>query len=579
MSLVGLLLYFLFVGKAPLPINWFSLLGILLVGIFAYLIPGSSRNLTLVKLIFLDGIVLSSLIFFNYEFNSLLYLLYLLTIFGSSLYFGVREIIITTFAVIGFYLSTIGLQHYLYGAQVNWPTISTHLGLFIVVTGFLCFLDLEKNAQKELVAKLTKKNREFQSLTEVAKSISSTLELDKVLELLANKVLETFTATACLITLVDSDSNTLQMRMAKGFNNPTGFQRFRSGQGLSGKVAQTGEPKYVYDLKTIVDPDMEPQVLQVIEENHLASALAVPIKFKKRVIGVLAIYNSQLYLYNSEDTNLLNALASQAASAIQNAKMFTNIDGLLRLARQERNVLEQELELAAQVQQALLPSSPVLLEHMSTYMGLVPAHKVGGDFFDYFPLGDQKWGVIIGDVMGHGLQAAMMMTQTRAVIKALALQGGSPGQVLAQANKILYPDFHRLEMFTTLIYRIYDAKTRTICYSNAAHCPTVFYRRTNGTFLKLQKGGFALGMFPDAAYEEEFIELLSGDVGIGYSDGLLDAENREGQKFGVKGLEGLLIELADLEVKRIYEEALKRVKDFSNGELKDDLTLLVTKVN
>jgi serine phosphatase RsbU (regulator of sigma subunit) len=240
---------------------------------------------------------------------------------------------------------------------------------------------------------------------------------------------------------------------------------------------------------------------------------------------------------------------------------------------QERERIEQELRVARLIQQTLLPKSLPELEDYQIAAYYKPAREVGGDFYDFFMLGDGRLGIVVGDASGKGVPAALVMASTRSVLRTVAQRGGvEPGQVLSEANEILYQDIPP-NMFVTCFYAILDPESGRLLYANAGH--DLPYRCRESGADELRARGMPLGLMPGMSYEEKEIELDAGEAALFYSDGLVEAHDPKGEMFGFPRLRALVAEHAD-EKRSLGDFLLEELYSFTGEgwEQEDDITLL-----
>jgi serine phosphatase RsbU (regulator of sigma subunit) len=238
----------------------------------------------------------------------------------------------------------------------------------------------------------------------------------------------------------------------------------------------------------------------------------------------------------------------------------------------ERQRIEQELRVARQIQQTLLPKSLPTLKHYQIAAYYRPARQVGGDFYDFFDLGDGRLGLVVGDASGKGIPAALVMASTRSVLRTVAQREGvAPGQVLAEANEILYPEIPP-NMFVTCFYAILDPKSGQLLYANAGH--DLPYLHRNGDAEELRARGMPLGLMPGMSYEEKEIVFDAGDGALFYSDGLVEAHDPKGEMFGFPRLQALIAEHG--EERSLGNFLLEELYTFvgESWEQEDDITLL-----
>jgi serine phosphatase RsbU (regulator of sigma subunit) len=256
-----------------------------------------------------------------------------------------------------------------------------------------------------------------------------------------------------------------------------------------------------------------------------------------------------------------------------NEDFVRNLTWRFRAAQvQERERIEQELQVARQIQQELLPESVPELEgwQIATYYG--PAREVGGDFYDFVELSSGHLGLIMGDATGHGMPAALMMATTRGMLRAVVQSLESPGEVLARVNEALVADIPP-STFVTCFYGILDPKSGGFIYANAGH--NLPCRRHNDQADELRARGMPLGLMPGTGYEEKEAVLESGDSVLLYSDGLVEAHNPRREMFGFPRLRRLVAE-HDAEEGSLVDILIDELRSFTGDrwEQEDDITLV-----
>src|SRR5829696_1292908 len=256
-----------------------------------------------------------------------------------------------------------------------------------------------------------------------------------------------------------------------------------------------------------------------------------------------------------------------------NEALVRNLTWRFREAEaRERERIEQELQVARQIQQALLPETIPELDgwRIATYYG--PAREVGGDFYDFLELEDGRLGMVVGDATGHGMPAALVMATTRGMLRAVIQSSESPGEVLARVNEALVADIPP-STFVTCFYGILDPKSGRFLYANAGQ--SLPCRRHNGQADELRARGMPLGLMPGMGYEEKEVVLEKGDSTLFYSDGLVEAHNLQREMFGFPRLRKLVAE-HDAEEGSMVDFLLEELYSFvgEDWEQEDDITLL-----
>jgi len=256
-----------------------------------------------------------------------------------------------------------------------------------------------------------------------------------------------------------------------------------------------------------------------------------------------------------------------------NEAFVRNLTWRIRAAEaQERERLEQELQVACQIQQELLPESVPKLDgwQLVTYYG--PAREVGGDFYDFVKLSSGRLGLIVGDATGHGMPAALVMATTRGMLRAVVQSSESPGEVLARVNEALVADIPP-STFVTCLYGILDPESGRFIYANAGH--NLSCRRHDDQADELRARGMPLGLMPGTGYEEKEAVLDSGDSVLFYSDGLVEAHDPQREMFGFPRLRRLVAEHA-AEQGSLVDYLMDELRSFTGDrwEQEDDITLL-----
>jgi predicted ester cyclase len=246
----------------------------------------------------------------------------------------------------------------------------------------------------------------------------------------------------------------------------------------------------------------------------------------------------------------------------------------LQRERIERERVEQELQVARRIQQASLPKEVPTLEGWQIAPFYRPAREVGGDFYDFHLLSEGHVGLVVGDATGKGVPAALVMSSTRSMLRALARASNSPGEVLGQVNDLLVTDIPP-NMFVTCFYAILDPKSASLSYANAGH--DLPYLHRDGAAEELRARGMPLGLMPGMSYEEKEIELDVGEGVFFYSDGLVEAHDPKGEMFGFPRLRALIAEHA--EERFLGDFLLEELYSFvgEGWEQEDDITLLTLK--
>jgi sigma-B regulation protein RsbU (phosphoserine phosphatase) len=308
----------------------------------------------------------------------------------------------------------------------------------------------------------------------------------------------------------------------------------------------------------------------------LRSVLCVPLALKNNLLGVIYVDNRlQAGIFTQSDLELLSAIASNAAIAIENARLY-------QLAV-EKGRLERELQMAREVQASLLPVDILQIEGWDLAARWLPARQVSGDFYDFLASDSGNPGLVIADVSDKGMPAALFMGLTRTILRASMGPAPTPVEGIARANRLICADSVN-SMFVTLFYVQVNPTLAEITYVNAGHNPPLLVTQGEGQAEPetrwLGKTGMALGVLPDTPFSQETIRMAAGDYLVMYTDGVSDAESPTGKPFGMARLQAT-IQNHHHESAARQVQALEAALETHVGGLDpfDDITILILKRN
>lgn len=343
-------------------------------------------------------------------------------------------------------------------------------------------------------------------------------------------------------------------------------------------------------------------------DNQVSNYLGPEVQLFGTTINVRKIERGRLYVFSSDPEytwtetrqQLVRLVADHTAMALENHELT------LEVRKKER--LDRELEIGAEIQLRLLPRQCPTIPNLSLAARCQPANRVGGDYYDFIPtnhnqlksrgespnpstqnsknsnknFSESRWGIVIGDVMGKGVPAGLIMTMTRGMLRAEVLNGYSPARILQKLNRVMYADLENSHRFVTLFYSEYDPETRILSYSNAAHNPPLLWQAETGTVKRLDTLGMLIGLDAESHYEDGQVQLNPGDKIIYYTDGFTDAANQSGDRFDE---ENLILNFCWAcehyqEPQAIQEYLFDQVQQFigSDNQNSDDMTLVVMQV-
>jgi serine phosphatase RsbU (regulator of sigma subunit) len=428
------------------------------------------------------------------------------------------------------------------------------------LASFLSF-QLEQDDEKRALAnEVLDKYRELHLLYRLSEKLVSSPHPEAIARIALNEANPLIQGQSGMVLLVDRDEDGLLLLAT------CGAQRYlrpnvEHSPGILGRVLQSGEPELANTISAS-------EIFNSANGETL-SLLCAPLKSEQGVIGAILMAGAGERQYTAGDLKLLSAIAMQTAPAIEIAH--------LHQMELEHVRMERDLQVARQVQSGLLPRSLPEMPGWQVEALWQPAQAVGGDFYDFLHFPDGRTGLVIADVSNKGVPAALVMANTRSVMRAVAASARpecceSPGMLLAQVNDLLCQDMPR-KMFVTCFLAILDPTSGQISYANAGQ--NLPYLRSGGQVTELYARGMPLGLFPNMEYEEMQATMEPGDSVLMYSDGLVEAHNPQGEMFGEPRLEEYLAG-NDAAGQALITHLMERLEEFTGAgwEQEDDVTFV-----
>ncbi|HTS08878.1 MAG TPA: SpoIIE family protein phosphatase [Candidatus Eisenbacteria bacterium] len=417
-----------------------------------------------------------------------------------------------------------------------------------------------ENAQ--LYTRTKKQARILSLLNEIARELTSILNFDELLGRIAELVRRLIDYQMFSILLLDPAGEKLQHRFSLRFNENIHLKHeIPLGRGVVGYAAAQKQATLVPDVSK------DPRYIQTNPETK--SELAVPLIYKNKMVGVLDLEHTRRGFFTEEHQRTMTTLAAQIAIALENARLYEEIE------RQERR-LERDLSLARELQSRLLPQSSPKLTHLDVAAKFVPARTIGGDLYDFIPYSLSRLGIAIGDVSGKGAPAAIYAALVSGILRSHAPIEPSPSEMLSAVNLSLAE--RRVEaQFVSIIYAVWDDEHRTLTVSNSGLPRPIFVH--GGKSEVIEATGLPLGLFDEAEYDELHFKMKPGDLFVFFSDGILDARNRQGDLFGRGRVEKIIAENDGSTAANLVDTIFKAVADHSAGvETFDDQTVVAIRV-
>jgi len=403
-------------------------------------------------------------------------------------------------------------------------------------------------------------------LYRLSQTFNSSLDLDEVLNRVMDEVIVATRAERGFVMLREADGR-LVFRVARGMDQETiDDPQFQVSRGVVEQVAHQGQPILTSDAQS----DDRFSMRRSVKVLGLRSILCVPLKIKDKVSGVVYVDNRlKVGIFTQADLELLTAIASSAAIAIENARLYQ--------VALEKGRMERELQMAREVQASLLPRETPHITGWEFAARWQPAREVAGDFYDFIPLDGGQLGLVIADVSDKGMPAALFMALTRSIVRASMDRAPSPVDGIAHANRLICADSTG-GMFVTLFYALLNPATDEITYVNAGHNPPLLYRANEDQLTQLARTGMVLGVVEDAPFEQHALHLNPGDFILLYTDGVTDATDAHLQDFGMERLQRVVLDHRHEPVADVVAALEQAIGDFAGSTAPfDDVAMVVIK--
>jgi len=420
--------------------------------------------------------------------------------------------------------------------------------------------------------------RQIAALLEGLRALGSGRVLDDVLSLVLDSAIDVSGAERGFIMLANAATGELEFKMARNRGRTTlPGGSFATSRKIPEEVFRTGEPRLVADL---LDGELANVHMGTVALG-IRNVLCVPLKLvryldkaeaadeREKRIGVLYLDSREKgVLMSSSTRNALETLATEAAVAIENARLYRET--------MEKAKMEQEMKIAAEIQQALLPKMSRAGAFFTAAAASLPCRSIGGDFYDYVDLQGGALGFALGDVAGKGPPAALLSAMMQGIFAAQAATNDSPAQTISRVNLALYR--RGIESrFVTLMYGAIAPDGR-LTYCNAGHNPPLVIANNGGhlSMRRLECGGPIVGLFEAATFDEETVTLAQGDWLIVFSDGISEAMSASGDEYGESRIVDVVGKNSALEPKELLEALFADVREFARGAPQsDDITAMV----
>ncbi len=417
----------------------------------------------------------------------------------------------------------------------------------------------------------TASREQLSVLYDAAHAVASGGTMQEIFDEILKIFTDQFRFDLCVIRILDEDRQTLTVRSHRGMSSEHygASERNLTTDTFIGETFLTNSVTVVNDTDNIG----KPASAELIRGHGITSFAHAPISVEGETIGVLSAFSrSAKGIFTQEFVELFTSLAGQVGVAWRNAKQTEHV---IALREQQR-----EMEIAKNIQLSLLPKKIPDIPGINLAGICVPAKDVGGDYYDFLHHADGRLDLLIADVSGHNIGAALIMAETRTFIQSRSEHLGTPENILKALNTFFYDDLTQAELFVTMFYLQFQPDTHQATFASAGHSPPLLWKGARNSLLRLDAEGLIIGVFKDFPYQQSEVMLEPGDCLLLYTDGVIEAENAEGEFFGEDRLGELLSTSSELAPQALIDHIFEQVRLFAGQHsFQDDVSLVVMKIS
>ena len=406
-------------------------------------------------------------------------------------------------------------------------------------------------------------SRRKNAMLGLAERLSSLIDTEELLKSILEYLVGVVDYNAAGIFLVKSKSGKIENRYQVGYDKERLKEiDLKIGKGVIGMCIE--------QKKAILIPDVSRESRYIAARNETGSEICVPLIRGKKVIGAFNVENDKTYAYGFDDLEMLTGVSNIAAVAIENSRLFK--------IYKEKEEIERDLSIAADIQRALLPGSLPEVEGVEIAASTIPSKMVGGDLYDVSKFVSGRLSIAIGDVSGKGIAAAILMANLYASYKGLARANLPAEELVGNLNRLIH-DNTEPDRYATFFYSIYDPDEGWLAYCNGGHNAPILIRK-GGDVEYLKTGGPAIGFVTDREYHSSQVDLFSGDRLLFYTDGVTEAANSKGEFYGEDRLEELAVKSKVKSARAMHDEIMRDITLYTKGvpERSDDITLVILSI-
>jgi serine phosphatase RsbU (regulator of sigma subunit) len=431
---------------------------------------------------------------------------------------------------------------------------------------------------RDLVSRLCQREEQFVKLMRITERINYGVMLEEVLDFLYEEMQEIIPYDRIGFSLIDQPRGMVVARWARS-NRPTrlkqGYEAQLEGSSLE-QIIQTARPRIINDLECYLRDKPDSKSTMLVVREGIRSSLTCPLIVQGKPVGFVFFSSADKGTYSQDHVAFFQQIAGQLATIVEKGRLYAELAEQKATIEEHNVAMTRELEMAQRVQRSLIPQQVPEIRGLEIAFEYEPAIEVGGDLLDIIPLADGRTLFFVGDAMGHGVQAALVVSVVKTALHSAVQADPDPSSVLASINEVIAGLFS--ENFVTAVCCLVDSDGRRAEISLAGHMGPLWFQSETGSVVQNNDGGLPLGIAEDSEYEMFSISLHGKDALLFYTDGIVEAFDRRGNQYGEERLKRQLSDHGGSSPKSVCTSVRRDLKAHCKEHPRDDdLTLLAVK--
>jgi len=431
---------------------------------------------------------------------------------------------------------------------------------------------------RDMAERLRQRELESERLLQITERINLGLTLEEVLDFLYQELRGVIPYHRIGFALVDRARGMVVARWARSDRDmqiSKGYEAPLKGSSL-GRVLETGRPRIINDLEAYLGEKPESDATRRAVAEGIRASLTCPLFVQGKPVGFVFFSSVEKNAYSDAHVAFFQEIAGHLAATVEKSRLYSELAEQKGLVERQNAVMVQELEMARHVQQALIPTWIPDVPGLEIAFAYEPAIQVGGDILDILPVGEDRLLLFVGDAMGHGVQAALVMSAVKAALKSAVDAQGDPAKALAALNRVLADLLD--DFFVTAACALIEGRTGQIQVALAGHAAPLWFRAGSGQVAQHGESDPALGISKERTYAATALRLEPGDLLLFCTDGVAEAMDADGREYGMERLKRQLTQQPQPAPQSLLD-AIRRDVDAHRGDrpMSDDYTLLIVR--